>query len=87
MPSNDCKSRTVAELLADTSEAALLIEEAASELEHDNDARKAAVARRFVARRLAERPLRGLLDADRAVLEHFEPLIRYGSIDPGALVA
>ncbi|MGH9007110.1 MAG: acyl-CoA dehydrogenase family protein [Acidimicrobiales bacterium] len=81
------KSRTLAELLADTSEAALLIEEGASALEHDNDARKAAVARRFVARRLAERPLRGLLDADRVVLDHFEPLIRYGSIDPSALAA
>ncbi|MGH9047306.1 MAG: acyl-CoA dehydrogenase family protein, partial [Acidimicrobiales bacterium] len=81
------KSRRLAELLADTSEAALLLEEAAWSLDHDGDARKAAIARRFVSRRLADAPLRGLLVDDRTVLDHFEPLIRYGAIDPGALAA
>ena len=45
------------------------------------------MARRFVARRLAQPPLRGLLDEDRTVLDHFEALIRYGAIDPDALAA
>jgi acyl-CoA dehydrogenase len=76
------KSRRLAELLADTSEAALLLEEAAWSLARDADARKAVVAQRFVSRRLADEPLRGLLVEDRTVLDHFEPLIRYGAIDP-----
>ena len=42
------QSRRFAELLADTVEGALLVEEAAWALERDGDARKAAVARRFV---------------------------------------
>ncbi len=81
------QSRRMAELLADTTEAALLVEEAAWSLDHAGDGRKAAVARRFVTRRLAEQPLRGLLNEDRIVLDQFEPLVRYGPIDPDALVA
>jgi hypothetical protein len=81
------QSRRLAELLADTAEAALLVEEAAWSLEHAGDARKAAVARRFVTRRLADQRLRGLLNEDRIVLDQFEPLVRYGSIEPGALAA
>jgi hypothetical protein len=81
------QSRRLAELLADTAEAALLIEEASWSLGRDGDGRKAAVARRFVTRHLADRPLRGLLDEDRLVLDHFEPLVRYGMIDPDALAA
>jgi acyl-CoA dehydrogenase len=81
------QARRAAELLADTAEAALLLEEAAYSLAHDNDARKAAVARRFVNRRLAQPPLRGLLDQDRTVLDHFEELVRYGALDPAVLAA
>ena len=80
-------SRRLAELLADTVEGALLVDEAAWALDRDGDARKAAVARRFVNRRLAEQPLRGLLDTDRTVLEHFEAITRYGPVDPSDLAA
>jgi hypothetical protein len=38
-------------------------------------------------RKLADLPLRGLLNDDRTVLDQFEPLVRYGKIEPGALVA
>ena len=81
------QSRRLAELLADTAEGALLVEEAAWSLDRDGDARKAAVARRFITRTLAERPLRGLLDTDRSVLDHFAAITRYGPIDAGDLVA
>jgi acyl-CoA dehydrogenase len=80
-------ARRLAELMADTAEAALLIEEAGWSLERDGDARKAAVARRHVKRHLAEAPLRGLLDTGREVLDHFEPLIRYGHLEPADLAA
>jgi len=81
------QSRRLAELLADTAEGALLIDEAAWALERDGDARKAAVARRFAARTLAERPLRGLLDTDRSVLDHFDAITRYGRIEAEELVS
>ncbi len=80
-------SRRLAELLADTVEAALLLDEAAWALDRDGDARKAAVARRFTARKLADEPLRGILDTDRTVLDQFDALIRYGRIEPEALAA
>jgi acyl-CoA dehydrogenase len=81
------QSRRFAELLADTVEGALLVEEAAWSLDRDGDARKAAVARRFVGRRLATPAVRGITDPDRSVLDLFEPLVRYGSIDPSDLAA
>ncbi len=78
-------SRRFAELLADTAEGALLIEEAAWSLERDGDARKVAVARRFCNRKLMSTPLRGIGDTDRTVLDQFEPLVRYGYIEAGDL--
>lgn len=81
------QARRLAELLADTAEGALLVDEAAWALDRDGDARKAAVARRFVTRRLADRPLRGLLDDDRWVLDLFPAITRYGPLDPSELPA
>jgi len=80
-------SRRFAELLADTTQGALLLEEAAWALDRDGDARKAAVARRFVARRLATLPVRGITDPDRSVLDLFEPIVRYGPVDESDLAA
>ena len=68
-------------------EGALLVEEAAWALDRNGDARKAAVARRFVSRRLATPALRGITDPDRSVLDLFEPLVRYGAIDESDLAA
>src|SRR5579863_51802 len=81
------QSRRFAELLADTVEGALLVEEAAWALDRTGDARKAAVARRFVSRHLATPLLRGITDPDRSVLDLFEPLVRYGAIDASDLAA
>ncbi|HXQ90287.1 MAG TPA: acyl-CoA dehydrogenase family protein [Acidimicrobiales bacterium] len=81
------QSRRFALLLADTVEGALLVEEAAWSLDRDGDARKAAVARHFASRRLASAPLRGITDPDRTVLDLFEPLVRYGTIDESDLAA
>jgi alkylation response protein AidB-like acyl-CoA dehydrogenase len=80
-------SRRLAELLADTVNGALLLDDAAWSLDRDGDARKAAVARRFVTRKLANEPARGILNMDRSVLDHFEPLIRYGRIEADELAA
>ncbi len=80
-------SRRFAELLADLTEGALLVEHAAWSLGRDGDARKAAVARLFCARRLKAAPSRGILDTDRSVLDLFEPLVRYGRIEVSDLAA
>jgi alkylation response protein AidB-like acyl-CoA dehydrogenase len=74
-------------LMADTLEGALLCEEAAWSLERDGDARKAVVARRFAGRRLTNQPLRGITSPDRTVIDLFEPIVRYGQIDPAEALA
>jgi acyl-CoA dehydrogenase len=74
-------------LLADLTQAALLAEEAAEELERDGgSARKAAVARLFVREHLTEQRLRGI-SADRSALDLFAPVTRYAPLEPSALAA
>jgi acyl-CoA dehydrogenase len=74
--------RRFSTLMADTLEGALLCEEAGWSLASAGDARKAVVARRFAERHLAARRLRGVASPDRTVLDLFEPLVRYGAIEP-----
>jgi hypothetical protein len=69
-------------LMADTLEGALLCEEAAWALVRSGDARKAAVARLFAGRKLTARPLWGVTEPDRTVIDLFEPIVRYGAIEP-----
>ncbi|HUC36921.1 MAG TPA: acyl-CoA dehydrogenase family protein [Acidimicrobiales bacterium] len=80
-------SRRLAELLADLAQGALLVEEAAWDLDRRSDARKSVIARRFVAHRLEARALRGISDPDRSVLDLFEQIVRYGPVEESALVA
>lgn len=79
-------ARRLAGLLADLTQAALLTEEAAEELERDGSARKAAVAYLFAREHLAERRLRGI-SGDRSVLDLFAPVTRYESLEASALAA
>jgi alkylation response protein AidB-like acyl-CoA dehydrogenase len=74
-------------LMADTLEGALLCEEAAFSLGREGDARKAVVAGRFAGRRLAHQRLRGIASPDRTVIDLFEPIVRYGPIDPADALA
>ena len=80
-------ARRLTFLLADLTEAALLIDEATWALTEHGDARKALVARRFAHERLAALPARGILDVDRTVLDHFDTLVRYGALDPADAAA
>jgi alkylation response protein AidB-like acyl-CoA dehydrogenase len=80
-------SRRLAELLADMAEGALLLDEAAWALDRDGDARKAVVARRFCARKLADLPVRGLLETDRSALDLFAAITRYAKIEAKELAA
>lgn len=75
-------ARRFAHLLADVVECALVLDDAAWALQRDGDARKAVVARRLTDRRLTPPRVRGILDDDRAALDLFEPLVRYGAVEP-----
>ncbi|HLG93119.1 MAG TPA: acyl-CoA dehydrogenase family protein [Acidimicrobiales bacterium] len=74
--------RRFAYLLADLAEAALLAEEAAWSIDRRADGRKAVVARRFSLGHLEPSRLRSVTEPDRSVIDLFEPLVRYGALDP-----
>jgi len=77
-------SRRFSYLLADLVEGALLLDEASWQLARDGDARKAVVAQQFARKHLAPPRVRGILDDDRTALDLFDPLIRYGPVEPSA---
>jgi len=79
------QARRLADYMADVTEAALLVEEAAWELEHKGSARKALVARHFADMRLSEHPVRGITSGDRTVIDYFEPIVRYQPVPKDAL--
>jgi hypothetical protein len=70
--------------LADLVEGALLLDEASWQLARDGDARKAVVARQFARKHLTPPRVRGILDDDRTALDLFDPLVRYGPVEPTA---
>lgn len=76
------QARRLSNYMADVAQAALLVEEAVWELAHKNSARKAIIARYFVATRLTERPMRGITSTDTTVLDYFEQIVRYQPIAP-----
>jgi hypothetical protein len=77
-------ARRFSYLLADLAEGAFLLDEATWSLARNGDARKAVVARRFATRHLVPPRVRGILDDDRTVIDLFEPLVRYGTVDESA---
>jgi len=81
------QARRLTDYMADVTQAALLVEEAAWELEHKGSARKAIVARHFADMRLSEHPVRGITAGDRTVIDYFEPIVRYQPIPKDALQA
>ncbi len=81
------QARRIAEYMADVTQAALLVEEAAWELANKDSARKAIVARHFASMRLGAAPVRGIMSEDRTVLDYFEPIVRYQPVPKEALQA
>jgi hypothetical protein len=72
------------DLMADTLSAALLLEEAVADFA-GGDARKAAVAERFIARRLQPPAHRGLASVDDPAQHHFDAIIGYENLPITAL--
>ncbi|HYM16052.1 MAG TPA: acyl-CoA dehydrogenase family protein [Dehalococcoidia bacterium] len=79
------QARRLTDYMADVAQAALLVEEAAWELEHKGSARKALVARHFASMRLSEHPVRGITSGDRTAIDFFEPIVRYQPVARDAL--
>ena len=78
------QAKTVADYVFDVYTAALLLAEAARDLDA-GDARKALVARRFVDEQLRDRDARGITEETRLPLEQFDALVRFDSVDPAEL--
>jgi len=75
-------ARAVTGYLADLIQGALLLEQAAWELEHRGSARKAVVAQVFADLHLSAKPLRGILSGNRIALDLFDALVCYAPIAP-----
>lgn len=78
-------ARRLTDYMADVTQAALLMEEAAWELAHKGSARKAVVARQFVETHLAEHTARGIMSPNRIPLDHFEAIVGWKPVAPGAV--
>ncbi len=77
-------ARRLTAWLADITEASLLLEQAAAELQSTGSARKAAVARLFIREHLSAAANRGITD-DRSVLDLYDSVVRYAPLEAGAI--
>jgi len=75
-------ARRLAALLADVSQACLLLEEADRELRQEGAARKAAVAHLFCQQHLVRHPLYGI-SGDLGALHLYDAVVRYAPVGPG----
>jgi acyl-CoA dehydrogenase len=75
-------ARRLTDLMADVTQAALLIEEAVWELARKGSARKAIVARQFVEMRLAQHAMRGIASENRIPLDWFDAIVSYAPVSP-----
>jgi acyl-CoA dehydrogenase len=79
------QAKELAEYVFDVYTASLLVREAQQAIDHDSDARKALVVRRFVDTRLRDHDARGITDADRFAIERFDAVVRYAPVAPETL--
>ncbi|QLD86992.1 acyl-CoA dehydrogenase family protein [Natronomonas halophila] len=77
-----------ADLIFDVVTAALLLEEAQTQIDEDGDARKALVAERFVSTRFGDDEAYGVTSGERFAMEDdaFAAIVKYASVEPEALV-
>lgn len=76
-------ARQLMDHMADVLSGALLAEEAAHDLQHHNDARKALVARKYLEKSFGDKTLSLKADKD-PVHVHFDALVHYKTIAPAA---
>ncbi|WP_336133746.1 acyl-CoA dehydrogenase family protein [Natronomonas amylolytica] len=80
--------KRLADLIFDVVTAALLLEEAQSQIDAEGDARKALVAERFIGTRFGDDEAYGVTSGERFAMEDdaFEAIVKYASVEPEALV-
>jgi acyl-CoA dehydrogenase len=81
-------AKRLSDLIFDVVTAALLLEEAQTQIDDAEDGRKALVAQRFVETRLGEDEAYGVTSGDRLAMEDeaFAAIARHASVDPATLV-
>jgi acyl-CoA dehydrogenase len=80
-------AKRLADLIFDVVTAAVLLEEAQSQLDEAEDARKALVAEWFVRDRFEGEAAYGITSGETPGDEQFDAIARYGSVAPETLVA
>jgi len=80
------EAKRLADYLFDVVTAAVLVDEAGTEIDEADDGRKALVAEWFVETRLRRRDARGITDGRSLPDERFDEIVRHASVDPDALV-
>jgi acyl-CoA dehydrogenase len=81
------EAKEFADLVFDVVTASILLEEAGTAIDRDDDGRKALVAAWWVRETLADRPARGITDGNRLPLDAFDAIVRYASVAPGEVEA
>ncbi|WP_435358179.1 acyl-CoA dehydrogenase family protein [Haloarchaeobius sp. DFWS5] len=80
------QAKKLADYIFEVFTGSLLLAEAQTEIEENDDARTALVAERFVQNYLRDEDERGITSGDRFALEHVDAIVRYASVDPATLV-
>jgi acyl-CoA dehydrogenase len=80
--------KRLADLIFDVVTAVLLLEEAQTQIDEADDARKALVAERFIDTRFGDDEAYGVTSGERFAMEDeaFEAIVKYASVEPEALV-
>ncbi|WP_276258798.1 acyl-CoA dehydrogenase family protein [Haloglomus litoreum] len=79
------QAKELADYVFDVTTAAVLLEQAQLQLDDEGDARKAAVARRFIDDQLRRPDERGITTPDELSPDVFDAVVRYDSLDPERL--
>ncbi len=81
------QAKELANYVYDVFTAAELLAMADEDIAERGDARRALVAREFVAEQFGRREARGITDGDRRPTEAFDAIVRYASVPPESLAA
>jgi len=76
------QAKELADYIFDVTTAAVLLSQAQHQLDQEHDARKAAVAERFVDEHLRDADERGITDPDELPPALFDAVVRYATLDP-----
>ncbi|SDN09787.1 acyl-CoA dehydrogenase [Halogranum gelatinilyticum] len=76
------QAKELTDYIFDVTTAAVLLEDAQWQLDHEDDARRALVAREFVESSLRSEDARGITGGDEVSPSTFDAIVRYAAADP-----